>query len=451
MPRNRVLDVTAGGPPPSAAAIEAWLVQRLAKDLGVAADAIDLDRTAESYGLDSLAAVEIGTDLGDWVRGRELRPDTLWLAPSLRALCRELAASPGTAVAHVGVPPPVPQHEGATMTARAAALPKRVRPAGTVVGIDAIEYVLPTRRVTLAELAAEGRISSSVDSLAEMGFSGALMSDVPANRLAHDACRKLIDNSGIDPGRIGLLVNACAVPISALANGDRDWGSDWGGSGAELKLLTYSSCRLQHELGLVNARALGVGEMASMCLLGAVRTTQAIMALEQIDYAICVEADVFPAGCNRELVYNVVSDGACAVLLALGGERNRILGYEQITKGFYWDPLAQQNEMISAYFVTARRAIEGGLHSAGMTLADIDLMIPANISKKSWNVLAGMLGFPIEKVYLDSIGRQAHSVGADNYINFKDLLDAGRLASGQVVLMYSFGVGAHWACQIVRV
>ena len=78
-------------------------------------------------------------------------------------------------------------------------------------------------------------------------------------------------------------------------------------------------------------------------------------------------------------------------------------------------------------------------------------MIPANNSRKSWNVLAGMLKFPIEKVYLESITRQAHSVGADNYINFKDLLDEGRLKPGNIVLMYSFGVGAHWASQLIRV
>jgi 3-oxoacyl-[acyl-carrier-protein] synthase-3 len=318
-------------------------------------------------------------------------------------------------------------------------------------GIEAIEYVLPARRMSLDELHEEGRISSDPSALAEMGFAGALISDVPANRLAFDACRKLLDKTGIDPERIGLIVNACAIPISALARGDRDWGGDWGGKDAELKLLTYSSCRLQHELGLVNARALGVGEMASMCLLGAVRTTQAIMALEGIDYAICVEADVFPANCNRELVYNVVSDGACAVLLSRNAASNRIIGYHQITKGYYWDPLAQQNELVSAYFVTARRAIEGGLANAGLAIGDVDLMIPANISRKSWNVLAGMLHFPIEKIYLESITRQAHSVGADNYINFKDLLDAGRLKAGQIVLMYSFGVGAHWACQLIRI
>jgi 3-oxoacyl-[acyl-carrier-protein] synthase-3 len=321
----------------------------------------------------------------------------------------------------------------------------------TPIGIAAIEYVLPAQRASLEELEEQGKISSDRGALAEMGFGGALLSDVPANRLAHAACAKLIERSGVDPERVGLLVNACAVPISALARGDRDWGGQWGGKGAELKLLTYSSCRLQHELGLVNARAIGVGEMASMCLLGAVRATQAMMLLDDIELAICVEADVFPAVCARELVYNVVSDGACAVLLARGSERNRIIGYSQITKGYYWDPLAQQNEMVSAYFVTARRAIEAGLQSAGLSLDQVDLMVPANISRKSWNVLAGMLRFPIERVYLDSITRQAHSVGADNYINLKDLLDAGRLSPGQVVMMYSFGVGAHWACQLIRV
>jgi 3-oxoacyl-[acyl-carrier-protein] synthase-3 len=319
------------------------------------------------------------------------------------------------------------------------------------IGIEAIEYVLPKTRISLDELEEQGRIISEKSALAGMGFAAALISDLPAHQLAYQAARKLLDSTGIDPEEVGLFVNACAFPVSSLANGYRDWGGDWGGKHAALRLLTYSGCRLQHELGLANARAVGIGEMASMCLLGAVHCAQAMMELDDIDVALCVEADVFPPNCNRELVYNIMSDGACAVLLRRGNKKNTLAGYNQITKGFYWDPQARENEMVSAYFVTARRAIEGGLEKAGLTLADIDLLIPANISKKSWNVLAGMLEIPMDKVYLESVTRQAHSVASDNYINFKDILAQGRLKSGQHVLLYSFGVGAHWGCQFIRI
>jgi 3-oxoacyl-[acyl-carrier-protein] synthase-3 len=437
---------------PDSTAIATWLRERLAGELGIRPEQVELERSPESYGIDSVVGVQICADLGDWLIGRELPADTLLAAPSLQALCEQLAA--GNFEIERAAPVPLVTETPPIVPARMTLeSPQRSPDRGlaAAVGIAGIEYVLPSRRASLEELEKEGKISSDRHALAQMGFGGALLSEVPANRLALEACTKLLEKTGIDRERVGLLVNACAIPISALARGDHDWGGEWGGKGAELKLLTYSSCRLQHELGLVNARAIGVGEMASMCLLGAVRTTQAMMLLDNIDYAICVEADVFPAVCARELVYNVVSDGACAVLLQRNAERNQIIGYSQITKGYYWDPLAQQNEMVSAYFVTARRAIEAGLQNAGLTLDDVDLLVPANISRKSWSVLAGMLHFPIERVYLDSITRQAHSVGADNYINFKDLLDAGRLQPGNIVMMYSFGVGAHWACQLIRV
>jgi 3-oxoacyl-[acyl-carrier-protein] synthase-3 len=447
---------------PSAETIEQWLISRLARELKCSPDRIDLDRHAEGLGLDSIQSAQLCTELGDWLFGRELPVDRWWRAPTLRALCRDLAAGPEpqpTSVNPLRAPPEPVRH-----VAEAPSLPPSVRveapqeharrtaerqPVLGGVGIEAIAYVLPEQRVSLEQLRDDGRITSDVHSLADMGFASALLSDVQANELARRACHKLLGEVGIDRERIGLLVNSYAVPMGALARGDRDWVAGAGGPGSELKVLTYSSCRLQSELGLVNARTLGISEMASMCLLGAVRAAQALMLLEEIDYALCVEADVFPPNCGRELVYNVVSDAACAVLLSRSATKNRLVAYDQITKGFYWDPQARQNEMISAYFVTARRAVDGCLRKAGMTLADVDLIIPANISRKSWDVFAGMLKFPIERVYRESITRQAHSVAADNYINFKDVLDAGRVKPGDVVLLFSFGVGAHWGCQLV--
>jgi acyl carrier protein len=72
-------------------AIETWLIERVSAAANIPREKVDLDRSPESLGLDSLAAVTLLADLGDWLFGRELAPDLLWGAPSLRALCAQLA------------------------------------------------------------------------------------------------------------------------------------------------------------------------------------------------------------------------------------------------------------------------------------------------------------------------------------------------------------------------
>jgi hypothetical protein len=78
---------------PSARSLEVWLVERLASELSLDPAQVDLDRSAMSYGIDSMIAAQLCAELGDRVQGRELSPDVMWAAPTLRALCRSLGSS----------------------------------------------------------------------------------------------------------------------------------------------------------------------------------------------------------------------------------------------------------------------------------------------------------------------------------------------------------------------
>jgi acyl carrier protein len=84
---------------PTVQALETWLIERLATELGIDPAAIDLNRNADSHGIDSMVAVQICADLGHWIQGRELSPDVLWEASSLRALCHKFAVDGATAIA----------------------------------------------------------------------------------------------------------------------------------------------------------------------------------------------------------------------------------------------------------------------------------------------------------------------------------------------------------------
>jgi 3-oxoacyl-[acyl-carrier-protein] synthase-3 len=130
--------------------------------------------------------------------------------------------------------------------------------------------------------------------------------------------------------------------------------------------------------------------------------------------------------------------------------RNRVVACHQITKGAFWDAGSLENEIIAAYFPTARTAVEEVLRKAGITLRDVSWVIPHNVSLRSWEILLRLLDCPREKLFADNIGRIGHTIAADNFINLRDATDAGLLRPGDLLLLFTFGYGLNWSCMLLE-
>jgi 3-oxoacyl-[acyl-carrier-protein] synthase-3 len=317
--------------------------------------------------------------------------------------------------------------------------------------IHGIHYTLPERRVGLEQLAAEGRLSSPPETMRDFGFGDCRVSTVPATQLASVTLKALLERHGVEPLDVGLLINASVLPTSALVPRGAALAEYPTGDDAHLGLFRFSSARLQDELGLSNARTVGLSELGCVSLSHAVWMAHALMEMEDLQFALCVSADVFPEGLKREVVYNVCSDSACAVLLSRHPEGLRLKTYQTLTRGYYWDPDGRQNELLAAYFPTGKRVLEKTLKASGLTREDIRLLIPHNVSLRSWEILSRFTGIPLEKIYTENIRPKGHSVAADNWINLKDVIDRGLVKPGDHVMMFSFGLGAHWGCSILQV
>jgi acyl transferase domain-containing protein/acyl-CoA synthetase (AMP-forming)/AMP-acid ligase II/acyl carrier protein len=76
---------------PDADTIRGWLVQRIAGKLGIAADRVDVREPLARYGLDSLTAVQLAGDLGEWL-GRSLSPVLVYEYPTIEGLAAALSA-----------------------------------------------------------------------------------------------------------------------------------------------------------------------------------------------------------------------------------------------------------------------------------------------------------------------------------------------------------------------
>lgn len=69
--------------------IQAWLVENIARRLGIAATEIDVEEPFVSYGLDSVQGVRLTAELEDWL-GRKLSPTLAYDYPSIAALASYL-------------------------------------------------------------------------------------------------------------------------------------------------------------------------------------------------------------------------------------------------------------------------------------------------------------------------------------------------------------------------
>jgi 3-oxoacyl-[acyl-carrier-protein] synthase III len=308
------------------------------------------------------------------------------------------------------------------------------------VGISAIEYVLGSDSVLVEELEERGLLDSSASRLCEFGFRRARLSRESSYALATAAANKLLDSTGIDRASIDALFYAGATSAChAVTTSD------------PISTFNYPVAQLQYEMELSQARTFGVGQLGCVGLMASVALARDFLLSNKFaNRALCVSADVLPSGCKRELIYNVISDGACAVLLEKECERNQILAYRQITKGYYWDSIAQKNEIAAAYFPTARNIVRDTLADAGLHSSDISCILPHNVSLRSWEILMGLIEISREKLFSENMGKMAHVIAADNWINLRDAIDAKRLTPGDRLLLFTFGFGANWACMVVE-
>jgi 3-oxoacyl-[acyl-carrier-protein] synthase-3 len=308
------------------------------------------------------------------------------------------------------------------------------------VGIAAIEYILGSDTVSLEKLETQGLLESPAARLREFGFACVHVSGQPSYILAAATARKLMETSRIDPGSVDAIFYAGATPSShAVETLD------------PLSAFSYPVAQLQYELELTQARAFGISQIGCLGMVSSVALARDFLrANDGASRALCVSADVLPRGCKREMIYNVISDGACAVLVEKGCKRTRILAYRQITKGYYWDPVRRKNEIAAAYFPTARNIVRDTLADANMESSNISCILPHNVSVRSWEILLGLLQIGREKLFSENIGKFAHVIAADNWINLKDAMETGRLHPGDKLLLFTFGFGANWACMVLE-
>ena len=322
--------------------------------------------------------------------------------------------------------------------------------AAQCVGIPAMGYYLPPTRQTVGQVVDAGQAISDAAKLTQLGFDSIrVASEISTVQMAVEAVRDLQRRSGYDIDRIDVIVYAGALATSSVVVSDDQ--PAWGTMRDPVPLFRFPGPCLQAALGLPNAAVIGIAQLACNTFQAAIRVARALILAEpSVNNVLCVAADRFPADARREIVYNLMSDGACAAVVSRGARSNRFLATAQITRGAYWDGTVSHDQLIAAYFPLARRVILEALEAARLKVGELDHLIPHNLNRKSWEILARIVGIPLAKIYTANIPRIGHVVASDNVINFLDAFDAGRVKRGDKVALFVMGFGAHWSCSILE-
>ena len=278
--------------------------------------------------------------------------------------------------------------------------------------------------------------------------------DMGAADMGARAARIAMERANVQPGEIDVIVVSTATP-------DR--------------LLPSTACDMQALLGATNAAAYDISAACSGFIYalsvaeGHIASGNAEIALvvasekmsgivDWTDRNTCVlfgdgagAAVVRRAGTGRGGVLSsfIRSDGTLAELLwrPAGGVKVP-MDIAVLDEKSHLVKMAGREVFKSAVRSMAEAA-DQALMRAGLTGADIDLLVPHQANMRIIEATARYAGVPMEKVFVN-VDRYGNMSSATVPIALDEAAEQGRLRKGDHVMMVAFGAGFTWASAVLR-
>lgn len=309
--------------------------------------------------------------------------------------------------------------------------------------VNHFSYALGEVRSNVAQAAANGLLLSAPQVLEQAGFAQHYVCGPGTN--AYDLARRAVGKIEDRLGEIDAIVYATCIP----GNGNVGSLASYQETRDVKYLMDFPASRLQSDFGLVNAMVLGVNQQACTGMLGSLYLAQMMINGDaRMRRVLCITADRFPEQAIYEQAYNLISDGAAACVVGSEPEGFRILAAHAVTNGAL--SFASDDETVGNFFTYSHRVILDTVAKAGLTMADIDWVVPQNTNGVAWQILSKLLPFNPERVYHPTLGEVGHVISGDNIINLKHLADSGLVQSGEKVLLFMAGYGLNWQSVVLE-
>ena len=270
--------------------------------------------------------------------------------------------------------------------------------------------------------------------------------------LAASAGERAIQNAGLKPEDIDLIIVATATP-------DRKAPS--------------TACIVQHKLNARNAVAFDISAVCSGFLF-AMSTAAQFIASAVYDNVLVIGADKFSGitdwtrrdavffgdgagaavltheiGDDGFLAFRLYSDGSGQSNFTIPGGGSEIpITHENIGEGLQYF-LMNGREVYNTGTKVLPQAIMQVLDDTGLTINDIDLMIPHQPSIAILKKTAEIVGLPFEKV-MTNMDKYANTSGGTIPILLDEVNRQGKIQKGNNILFAAVGSGWTWGAAIIK-
>lgn len=308
---------------------------------------------------------------------------------------------------------------------------------------------LPGVPVTNDDLVARGIETSDAWIVERTGIRSRHLAaaDVTASDLAYQACQRALEAAGRRPDEIDLIILATSTP-------------DF--------IFPSSAALLQNKLGIRNgAAAFDVQAVCSGFVYG-LSIAEKFIASGSHRCALVVGAEIFSRildwddrgtcvlfgdGAGAVVLEASDSPGILATALHADGHFSDILSVPgQVSGGkVIGSPFLQMDGQAVFKFavkVLSEVAIEV-LDAAGMSVAQLDWMIPHQANIRILQSSARKIGLPAEKVIV-TVERHGNTSAASIPLALDEAVREGRIKRGDSVLLEGVGGGFTWGAALLR-
>jgi len=275
--------------------------------------------------------------------------------------------------------------------------------------------------------------------------------------LAAEAARRALANAGVSAEEIQLIIVATVTPDMFFPS---------------------TACFVQKKIGATNAVCFDVSAACSGFLYALQvarhfintgnRATALVIGAEKLsslvnwkDRNTCV---LFGDGAGA-VVIRRAEEGADApgrVLSTVMGSDGNLADLLKVPGGSSACPITPENiesrpntihmegrETFKHAVTRMLEASQQALELAGLTAADVALVIPHQANARIITAIAERLGLPDERVFMN-LDKYGNTSAATIPVALDEARQAGRLKKGDVILLVAFGGGFTWASSVLR-
>ena len=279
--------------------------------------------------------------------------------------------------------------------------------------------------------------------------------EFPSDMALH-ASKDALEQAGLRPNDLEMIIFASVTPDVKLPN---------------------TACLLQQKLGITNrCTAFDIAAACSGYVYG-VNMADSFIRTNLVKNVLVVGSEML----SREIDWNdrntciLFGDGCGVGIIARAeeGESSQIiathLGSDGSGKEFFDCPVGGAIEPITAkhleegthrmrmkgreMFKVATRTLAESAHAvlkkAGMSLSDVDWVVPHQANSRIIETTAKILGIPMEKVIMN-IKDYGNTSAATVPIAFHEAVEQGRIKRGDLILLDAFGAGLTFGSTLLR-